>query len=89
MLVLNLVASAFVLVGITILALAIMSIRVANQARRVVFRLGKFNRSAGRGLYFIWRSIEWQTKLDLRTVTANVAQHGGSRATTCRSRSMP
>jgi len=35
-----------------------MSIRVANQGRRVVFRLGKFNRSAGPGLYLIWRSIE-------------------------------
>ena len=58
MLVLNFVASAFVLVGIAILALAIMSIRVANQGRRVVFRLGKFNRSAGPGLYLIWRSIE-------------------------------
>jgi regulator of protease activity HflC (stomatin/prohibitin superfamily) len=76
MLVLNFVASASVLVGIAILALAIISIRVANQARRVIFWLGKFNRSAGPGLYFIWQSIEWQTKLDLRTVTADVKHQG-------------
>jgi regulator of protease activity HflC (stomatin/prohibitin superfamily) len=78
MFILNFVASVLVLVGIAILALIIASIRVADQYERsVVFRLGKFNRSAGPGLYFIWPFIEWRTKLDLRTVTANVEQQEG------------
>ena len=51
----------------------IRSIRIANQYERaVVFRLGKFNRTGGPGLYVVWLFIEWQTKLDLRTVTAAV-----------------
>lgn len=53
-------------------------IRIANQYERaVVFRLGRFDRTAGPGLYFIWPIIEWQTKLDLRTVTATVEQQEG------------
>jgi regulator of protease activity HflC (stomatin/prohibitin superfamily) len=60
------------------LALLVLSIRVANQYERsVVFRLGKFNRTAGPGLYLVWPVIEWQTKLDLRTITANVEQQEG------------
>ncbi|WP_256808900.1 slipin family protein [Bradyrhizobium sp. Bra64] len=68
---------------LTIIALAafaylIGSIRVANQYERsVVFRLGKFNRTAGPGLYLVWLFLEWQTKLDLRTITANVEQQEG------------
>ena len=67
-----------ILIAVAVLAFLIRSIRVANQYERsVVFRLGKFNRTAGPGLYFIWPLIEWQTKLDLRTVTANVEQQEG------------
>jgi regulator of protease activity HflC (stomatin/prohibitin superfamily) len=74
-----LAASSFVIVvAIALLALLAMSIRVANQYERsVVFRLGKFNRTAGPGLYLVWPLIEWQTKLDLRTITANVEQQEG------------
>ena len=54
------------------------SIRIANQYERaVVFRLGKFNRTAGPGIYLVWVFIEWQTKLDLRTVTTAVEQQEG------------
>ena len=72
-------ASSFLIVfAIAFLALLAMSIRVANQYERsVVFRLGKFNRTAGPGLYLVWPLIEWQTKLDLRTITANVEQQEG------------
>ena len=72
-------ASSFLIVfAIALLALLAMSIRVANQYERsVVFRLGKFNRTAGPGLYLVWPLIEWQTKLDLRTITANVEQQEG------------
>jgi regulator of protease activity HflC (stomatin/prohibitin superfamily) len=61
-----------------VIALLIKSIRVANQYERsVVLRLGKFNRTAGPGLYLLWPFIEWQTKLDLRTITADVEQQEG------------
>jgi regulator of protease activity HflC (stomatin/prohibitin superfamily) len=74
-----LAASSFLIVFvIVLLALLVMSIRIANQYERsVVFRLGKFNRTAGPGLYLVWPLIEWQTKLDLRTITANVEQQEG------------
>ena len=46
------------LIAIALLALLIMSLRVANQYERsVVFRLGKFNRTAGPGLYLVWRLL--------------------------------
>jgi regulator of protease activity HflC (stomatin/prohibitin superfamily) len=74
----NLLASVLLLIGLAIIVLLIASIRIANQYERsVVFRLGKFNRTAGPGLYFVWPIVEWQTKLDLRTVTANVEQQEG------------
>jgi regulator of protease activity HflC (stomatin/prohibitin superfamily) len=56
----------------------ISSIRIANQYERaVVFRLGKYNRTAGPGLYLVGLLVEWQNKLDLRTVTAAVEQQEG------------
>ena len=67
-----------VVITVAVLALLIKSLRVANQYERsVVFRLGKFNRTAGPGLYFVWPFIEWLTKLDLRTITADVEQQEG------------
>ena len=66
--------------AIIVIALAIVlrSIRVANQYERgVVFRLGKFNRTAGPGLYVVWPLVEWQIKLDLRTVTRDVEEQEG------------
>ncbi len=74
----NFIASVLVVAGIAIILLIASSIRIANQYERsVVFRLGKFRRTAGPGLYFIWPFIEWQVKLDLRTITANVEQQEG------------
>jgi regulator of protease activity HflC (stomatin/prohibitin superfamily) len=67
-----------VVITAVVLALLIKSLQVANQYERsVVFRLGKFNRTAGPGLYFVWPFIEWLTKLDLRTITADVEQQEG------------
>jgi len=67
-----------VLIAVAAIVGLINSIRVANQYERsVVFRLGKFNRTAGPGLYFVWPIIEWLTKLDLRTITADVEQQEG------------
>ncbi|HEX5279948.1 MAG TPA: SPFH domain-containing protein [Micropepsaceae bacterium] len=62
------------ILAITIVLL-VASIRVANQYERsVVFRLGRLNRVAGPGLYLLAPFIEWQNKVDLRTVTANVEE---------------
>ena len=80
MFILEFLAANPLLVVITaaVLALLVKSLRVANQYERsVVFRLGKFNRTAGPGLYFVWPFIEWLTKLDLRTITADVEQQEG------------
>jgi regulator of protease activity HflC (stomatin/prohibitin superfamily) len=80
MFILEFLAANPLLVVITaaVLVLLIKSVRVANQYERsVVFRLGKFNRTAGPGLYFVWPFIEWLTKLDLRTITADVEQQEG------------
>ena len=64
--------------AVLIAAVLIRSFRIANQYERaVVFRLGRFNRTAGPGLYIVWPLVEWQTKLDLRTVTAAVEQQEG------------
>ena len=69
------VETAVVIFAILVLAAAI---RVANQYERaVVFRLGKYNRTAGPGLYLMWPIVEWQIKLDLRTVTRDVEQQEG------------
>ena len=56
-----------------ILLFLILCARIATQYQRaVVFRLGRYNRTAGPGLYFLWPLIEWKTVLDLRTTTATV-----------------
>ena len=77
---LDLLAShpALVIVAVVAAGVIIRSVRIANQYERaVVFRLGKYNRTAGPGLYIVWLFIEWQNKLDLRTVTAAVEQQEG------------
>ncbi len=65
-------------IAAVLLIFILRSIRIANQYERaVVFRLGKFNRTAGPGIYIVWLLLEWQSKLDLRTVTAAVEQQEG------------
>jgi regulator of protease activity HflC (stomatin/prohibitin superfamily) len=65
-------------IAAVLLIFILRSVRIANQYERaVVFRLGKFNRTAGPGLYIVWLFLEWQSKLDLRTVTAAVEQQEG------------
>jgi regulator of protease activity HflC (stomatin/prohibitin superfamily) len=66
--------TAIVLAAIVLfLILVAMSLRIANQYERaVVFRLGKYSRTAGPGLYFLLPMIEWQLTLDLRTTTTSV-----------------
>ena len=65
----------WIAVAIIVAIIVVKSIRIANQYERaVVFRLGKFNRTAGPGLYFVWLFIEWQSTLDMRTMTTAVEQ---------------
>jgi regulator of protease activity HflC (stomatin/prohibitin superfamily) len=53
--------------------LSILSLRIATQYERaVVFRLGRYNRTAGPGIYFLLPMIEWQVTQDLRTKTTSV-----------------
>jgi regulator of protease activity HflC (stomatin/prohibitin superfamily) len=65
-------------IAVLVAAVVLLSLRIANQYERaVVFRLGKYNRTSGPGLYLVWILVEWQIKLDLRTVTAAVEQQEG------------
>jgi regulator of protease activity HflC (stomatin/prohibitin superfamily) len=49
--------------------------RIANQYERaVVFRLGKYQRTAGPGLYYLIPFIDRGQTVDLRTMTTEVAQ---------------
>jgi regulator of protease activity HflC (stomatin/prohibitin superfamily) len=67
---------SFLAVVILVLAaLVLLGMRIANQYQRaVVFRLGRFQTIRGPGLYWLIPLIEWQTTVDLRTITAAVEQ---------------
>ncbi len=63
----------FAVIGLALLALALSGIRIAQEYQRaVVFRLGRFHSVRGPGLYYNIPIIEWQRKVDMRTVTVNV-----------------
>lgn len=65
-------------VAAAIVLVVARSLRIANQYERgVVFRLGRYNRTAGPGLYLLLPLLEWQTKLDLRTITRAVESQEG------------
>ena len=59
--------AAFVLFAATVHA-------AAQYQRAVVFRLGRYSRTAGPGLYFTLPFIEWRTMTDLRIMTTAVEQ---------------
>jgi regulator of protease activity HflC (stomatin/prohibitin superfamily) len=61
--------------AVAVLVVMALTLRIAIQYQRaVIFRLGRYNRTAGPGVYFLWPLIEWQTTLDLRTKTTIVEQ---------------
>src|ERR1700734_942529 len=66
----------FVLIAVVAVVLFLLSgIRIAQQYERgVVFRLGWFVGMRGPGLYYLIPLIEWQRKIDTRTVTVAVEQ---------------
>src|SRR3984957_13797893 len=66
----------FPLIAFLILAVVLLSgIRIAQQYERgVVFRLGWYTGIRGPGIYYLIPLIEWQRKIDTRTVTVAVEQ---------------
>lgn len=67
---------AFDTILVIILLLIVGStIRIAAEYQRaVVFRLGKYNRTAGPGVYFTIPFLEWRVITDLRILTTAVEQ---------------
>jgi regulator of protease activity HflC (stomatin/prohibitin superfamily) len=62
-------------VAILLFFLLLASVRIANQYERaVIFRLGKYARTSGPGLYLLIPLIEWQVTIDMRTMTTSVEQ---------------
>lgn len=72
------VSYILIAIAVIVVILLLRSIRVANQYERgVVFRLGKYSRTSGPGVYLVLPLIEWQLRLDLRVVTTDVAAQEG------------
>lgn len=64
-----------VVIGLVVLAVLLSGLRVAQEYEKgVIFRLGRVVGVRGPGLYYLIPFIEWQRKLDLRTITVNVEQ---------------
>jgi regulator of protease activity HflC (stomatin/prohibitin superfamily) len=65
----------FPILPILLVIFVLAGLRIANQYQRaVVFRLGKLRGLRGPGLYWIIPLVEWQTLVDLRTITTSVDQ---------------
>jgi regulator of protease activity HflC (stomatin/prohibitin superfamily) len=65
--------SGIVIGALALVAVALSGLRIAQEYQRaVVFRLGRFHSVRGPGLYYLVPLIEWQRKVDMRTVTVNV-----------------
>jgi regulator of protease activity HflC (stomatin/prohibitin superfamily) len=59
--------------GVGLVVFVLSGIRVAQEYERaIVFRLGRFHSIRGPGLYYNLPILEWQRKVDMRTVTVNV-----------------
>jgi regulator of protease activity HflC (stomatin/prohibitin superfamily) len=66
---------SFIFIVFIIALFALAGLRIANQYERgVVFFLGRYEATRGPGLYWIIPLLQWQQKVDLRTVTAAVEQ---------------
>ena len=62
-------------VFLVVVLFSLSGIRIAQQYERgVVFRLGWFAGIRGPGIYYLIPIIEWQRKIDIRTVTVAVEQ---------------
>jgi len=64
---------AYVVAGVVLLAFVLSGLRIAQEYERaVVFRLGRYHSVRGPGLYYNIPLLEWQRKVDMRTMTVNV-----------------
>src|SRR5262249_14767958 len=62
-----------VVIATALVVLAVLSVRIATQYERaVIFRLGRYVRTTGPGLYLLIPLIEWATTVDLRVKTSAV-----------------
>src|SRR3954471_15445751 len=63
-----------VLGALVLVAVVLSGVRIAQEYQRaVVFRLGRYHSVRGPGLYYnIPLFIEWQRRVDMRTITVNV-----------------
>lgn len=58
---------------LALLALAVAGVRIVQEYERcVVFRLGRFSRIGGPGVFWIIPLAEWTMKIDLRTRTVDI-----------------
>lgn len=63
------------IIPIVILVILASGIRIAQEYQRaVVFRLGRFLKVKGPGLYYLIPLIDWKQKVDTRTTTVNLEQ---------------
>ncbi len=62
----------FLIVLVAVVLFAATVHAAAQYQRAVVFRLGRYSRTAGPGLYFTLPLIEWRTMTDLRILTTAV-----------------
>jgi regulator of protease activity HflC (stomatin/prohibitin superfamily) len=68
-------AALDIILLVAVLAIISTTVRTANEYQRaVVFRLGKYNRTSGPGLYFTIPFLEWRVVTDLRVLTTAVEQ---------------
>jgi regulator of protease activity HflC (stomatin/prohibitin superfamily) len=63
----------YVIGGLVLFVIALSGLRIAQEYQRaVVFRLGRYHSVRGPGLYYNIPFIEWQRRVDMRTITVNV-----------------
>src|SRR5580704_11926384 len=63
----------YILAGVIVTGFLLSGLRIAQEYQRaVVFRLGRFHSIRGPGVYYNLPLLEWQRKVDMRTVTVNV-----------------
>jgi regulator of protease activity HflC (stomatin/prohibitin superfamily) len=63
----------YIVVGVILIGLLVAGLRIAQEYQRaVVFRLGRYHSVRGPGLYYNIPLLEWQRKVDMRTITVNV-----------------
>ncbi|UOK41373.1 MULTISPECIES: slipin family protein [Flavobacterium] len=63
------------IIGIIVVILLLSGFRIAQEYQRgIVFRLGRFYKVKGPGLYYNIPLIDWQQRVDIRTKTVDLEQ---------------